>query len=226
MLVIAIDGACRRNGKETCVAAGGVLILHRDTTDETFYKSTILSNFEIASTNQRGELLALLTALDYVWEAKLPANIVTDSEYIFNAMTKEWYKGWSRKGWVTVAGEPVKNKDIWLEILNAMCHCEQQNIEVAFFHIKGHCMPFGKVTARSLLMRDTTGRLMLDAAFDKYDTYARAKVERLEAAQALFLKNSGFKPSKEILRLFIVINTVADAVATECVEAADALMTP
>ena len=28
MLVIAIDGACRRNGKPDCVSAGGVFIMY------------------------------------------------------------------------------------------------------------------------------------------------------------------------------------------------------
>lgn len=89
MLVIAIDGACRRNGKPDCIASGGVFIEQYtiEGNERNLVGTKILSNYEIQSTNQRGELLALITALDYVWSAKQSTQIVTDSEYIFNAMT-------------------------------------------------------------------------------------------------------------------------------------------
>ena len=63
MLLISIDGACRRNGKPDCVSAGGVFIQQFDS-KLNLQQTSILSNYETASTNQRGELLALLTALD------------------------------------------------------------------------------------------------------------------------------------------------------------------
>lgn len=223
MLIIAIDGACRRNGKADCIAAGGVLALYYDF-DTKAAKSTILSNFEVKSTNQRGELLALLTALDYVWEAKMPVQIVTDSEYIYNSMTKEWYKNWSTKGWLTAIGEPVKNKDIWMQVLNAMTRIENEDIEVLFFHIKGHCMPFGKITANALLNQDSTGLALLQAIEKRYDECHDSKIDLLRHAGELSVKNNGFELRPEVLRLFVVTNTVADAVATRCVEAADALI--
>ena len=78
MLLISIDGACRRNGKPDCVAAGGVFIQQFDK-DLHLQQTSILSNYETSSTNQRGELLALLTALDHIWSAKQSTQIVTDS---------------------------------------------------------------------------------------------------------------------------------------------------
>ena len=224
MLLISIDGACRRNGKPDCVSSGGVFIQQFDS-DLKLQQTSILSNYETASTNQRGELLALLTALDHIWSAKQYTQIVTDSEYLFNAMTKEWYKSWQHKGWVTAIGEPVKNRDLWQEITSAYCRCEDAGIDIVFYHIKGHCIPFGKVTANTLLTKDTTGAHLMAEVLIKYDPVSKTtKKDQLEQANALSEKNNGFKLPPDKLRQFVVSNVMADAIATKCVEAADALM--
>ena len=224
MLLISIDGACRRNGKPDCVSAGGVFIQQFDS-ELNLQQTSILSSYETASTNQRGELLALLTALDYVWSSKQSTQIVTDSEYLFNAMTKEWYKSWQHKGWVTAAGEPVKNKDLWQEIAGAYCRCEDAGIDIVFYHIKGHCIPFGKVTANTLLTKDTTGGRLMVEVLIKYDMVSKTtKKDQLEQANTLSERNNGFKLTPDKMRQFVVANVMADAVATKCVEAADALM--
>lgn len=223
MLVIAIDGACRRNGKPDCVSSGGVFIQHYK--DEQVIATKILTNYEIQSTNQRGELLALLTALDYVWSANQPTQIITDSEYLFNAMTKEWYVGWESRSWLTASYEPVKNRDLWREIVQAYRKCTDANIDIVFYHIKGHCIPFGKVTANNLLSKDPTGSQLYKAVCGKYEVSAHStRKQNLIDANELSLKNNGFTLSDEILKHFVVMNTMADAIATKCVEAADALM--
>jgi ribonuclease HI len=224
MLLISIDGACRRNGKPDCVSAGGVFIQQFDK-DLHLQQTSILTNYEIHSTNQRGELLALLTALDYIWSAKQYTQIITDSEYLFNTMTKGWYKSWQHKGWVTAAGEPVKNRDLWQEISKAYSSCEEAGIEIMFYHIKGHCIPFGKVTANTLLTKDTTGARLMAEVLLKYDVVSSTtKKDLLEQANALSERNNGFKLPPDKLRQFVVSNVIADAIATKCVEAADALL--
>ena len=216
MLLISIDGACRRNGKPDCVAAGGVFIQQFDS-DLKLQQTSILSNYETASTNQRGELLALLTALDHTWSAKQSTQIVTDSEYLFNAMTKEWYKSWQHKGWVTAAGEPVKNADLWFAIYQAVSKCE----EVSFYHIKGHVIPFGRVTADNLLEADQTGLGLYNEAYKKFGVVAPTKAKVIEAAQELSVKNNGFRLDDNLFKEFVVANVVADAIATKVVDAAD-----
>lgn len=223
MIIMAIDGACRRNGKPDCVSSGGVYIEQYN--DENKLVATgVRSNYEIQSTNQRGELLALITALDFAWSAKQPTQIVTDSEYIFNAMTKEWFVGWESREWLTASYEPVKNSDLWREIKHAYDKCRQDDIDIVFYHIKGHCISFGKVTANTLLVKNPTGYTLREEVYKKYDATAPSKADKLHDANELSLKNNGFKLEPEILRHFVVINTIADAVATKCVEAADALM--
>lgn len=222
MLVMAIDGACRRNGKPDCVASGGVFIEQRD--EHGLQCTKLLSNYETCSTNQRGELLALITALDYAWSAHQPTQIITDSEYIFNAMTKEWFVGWESRDWLTASYEPVKNSDLWREIKAVYDKCRFADIDIIFYHIKGHCISFGKVTANTLLSKDSTGKLLLDEVYKKYDATASLKADKLRDANELSIKNNGFWLEPEVLRHFVVINTMADAIATKCVDAADALM--
>lgn len=225
MLAIAIDGACRRNGKPDCVASGGVFI-EQYNEERQLVDTKILSNYETKSTNQRGELLALITALTYVWSAKQPTQIITDSEYIFNAMTKEWFVGWASRTWLTASNEPVKNRDLWREIKRVYEKCKEEDIDITFYHIKGHCISFGKVTANTLLSKDTSGAALMNEVYKKYDATAinGPKTDKIKEANELSMKNNGFYLEPDIMKHFVVMNTMADAIATKCVEAAGALM--
>ena len=217
MLIISIDGACRRNGQPSCIASGGVYIQQVDIVGNLM-DSTTRAVHERHSTNQRGEMLALLYALEYIATATQEAQVITDSEYLFNAMTKNWVDSWANKGWTTASGEPVKNVDIWREIYRIYKLCKE---EIHFYHIKGHCIPFGKVTADNLLARDPTGLALFKQVELKYDVAAPTKAKNLEAAQELSERNNGFRLTDEILKRFVVMNTVADAVATKRVDTAD-----
>ena len=230
-LRIAIDGACRRNGKEDCVASGGVFImLYNDM--GTLLGTMTKSGYELRSTNQRGELLALKLALSYIdnsiqviddWLGAV--QIITDSEYIYNAMTKEWFVGWESRDWRTASNDVVKNSDLWKDIQHLYESCKAKGVDIVFYHIKGHCIPFGKVTANTLLSKDTSGELLKDEVDKKYDSVATTtKKEVLMKANELSLKNNGFRLEPEFLKEFVVMNTVVDAIATRCVDAADALM--
>lgn len=226
MLVISIDGACRRNGKPDCVASGAVFIKQYDEYNN-LVATCPLSMWELKSTNQRGELLALLKALDYIYASEQHAQIITDSEYIFNAMTKDWFVGWESRGWKTAMYEPVKNSDIWKSIKQVYDKCiNDKNLEVLFYHIKGHCIPFGKVTANTLLDKDTSGMTLLNEVYKKYDKVASTpkREQLLCSANELSLKNNGYTLSDALLRDFVVANTVADAIATKCVDIADSLL--
>lgn len=221
MRLIAIDGACRRNGKPDCTSAGGVFVQVMDKEYNVQLTET-LSVHEFSSTNQRGELLALLKALDNLCAAGDPDNlVVTDSEYIFNAMTKQWYRRWWANNWTSASGETVKNSDIWLEIANLMNKCESIGIEPHFYHIKGHCIPFGRVTADNLLARDTSGAALLAEVYKKFKSCLPTKKDVFDAAQELSKKNNGFKLPGHIFEKFVVANVMADAIATKTVDAAD-----
>ena len=68
------------------------------------------------TTNNRMELQAVIEALTALKE---PATVmlITDSEYVKNAFTQNWLKGWVAKGWKTASRQPVKNQDLWQQLL-------------------------------------------------------------------------------------------------------------
>lgn len=220
-VIISIDGACRRNGKPDCVSAGGLFIVKLGGSKmQTIVSAKTMSVSEKESTNQRGEMLALLEALKYFkYETNGIGSILTDSEYLFNTMHKEWFKGWKSRGWLTAQGTTVKNLDLWQKIVEVYEQCD----DVVFFHIKGHCIPFGKVTAENLLLKDASGIKLCEEVYRKYDAEAPQpkRLEKLMDAQELSLKNNGFKLQAEHLRNFVVLNIVVDAVANKAVEEAD-----
>lgn len=225
MLKIAIDGACRRNGKPDCVSAGGVFIRYADdnqTVSKIEFETKAVCEFN--STNQRGELLALLTALEHIRTMQTYAQIVTDSEYIFNAMTKLWYVRWRNSRWLTAIGEPVKNADLWKKIDEVACWCEAYGLEIDYYHIKGHVIPFGEVTAGKLLLQDCTGEKLYHEVCQKYNLVGPSRKEKLSAAQDLSLKNNGFYLPVDVFKDFVVSNIVVDAVATAEVEAANSAL--
>lgn len=156
MKLIAIDGACKNNGKPNCISVGAAVALnHLDDGSFMPYKVTVKVEQD-GSTSQRGELNALIEALEMSTTiADDDIYVITDSEYIYNTVTKEWYKRWQQNGWETRDGNAVKNQDLWCVIAALILRIEKQfnSKELTFFHIKGHCMPFGTMTSRKILAR-------------------------------------------------------------------------
>lgn len=206
MVTIWIDGASRNNGKPHCISTGGIYIEYGDGT----YETGVVHEFK--STSQRGELQGVIVALSVAKIIKQKGYddfmFVTDSEYAFNTITKEWYKNWIRKGWITAVGEPVKNKDLWLIISDLLNELDES---YSFTHIKGHVVSIGKLTAATILAKDISGaslRTRIDLRYPFVDK------EKIDEAKSLFLKNHGYEVDDEIFRKLVVGNIVADCVAT------------
>jgi ribonuclease HI len=67
------------------------------------------------TTNNRMELMAVISALEEVRESALSPGqitIYTDSQYVQRGIT-EWISGWKQRGWQTSGKEAVKNQDLW-----------------------------------------------------------------------------------------------------------------
>lgn len=220
---IAIDGACRRNGKPDCTAAGGVFV--QVLRDGKCISSKVLTDFEYGSTSQRGELMALIKALEFTLASGIETMLLTDSEYLFNALTKQWYVAWRNNGWLNKTGGPTKNVDMWKRIAGILDDCTEFGIELIYYHIKGHCIPFGKVGANNALDKDPSGALLHSLVKDRFDEVKHAKKCVFEAANTLSMKNNGFafELHDQTLKEWITSNVVADAIATKVVEAADSL---
>ena len=102
-ITIYTDGACSGNpGK-----GGWAAVIIEDKNEKT------ISGSEPLTTNNRMELSAVINALREVGSAEL--DIYTDSKYVKNGI-ESWIKNWKMNGWMTAAKQPVKNKDLWLEL--------------------------------------------------------------------------------------------------------------
>ena len=79
------------------------------------------SAYEPGTTNNRMELTAAVEALRALKEP-CAVTLVTDSQYLKKAFTDRWLDAWQRNGWVTSAKKPVKNRDLWEELLRLTAH--------------------------------------------------------------------------------------------------------
>ncbi len=118
---IFTDGACRGNP-----GPGGWAALLR-----TGGKERELSGGEALTTNNRMELTAAIRALAAL---KKPCRVAlhTDSQYVREGITK-WIHGWRKNGWRTADKKPVKNAELWQELLDA---AEPHRVE--WHWVKGH----------------------------------------------------------------------------------------
>ncbi len=106
-VTIYTDGACSGNPGP---GGWGALLIYGNQERE-------LSGGEAETTNNRMEMMAVLKALKTLKEPCAVA-IYTDSQYVLKGMT-EWVEGWQRRGWKNAEKKPVKNIDLWLELIAA-----------------------------------------------------------------------------------------------------------
>lgn len=122
------DGAVSNNGKENSIGSYGFICVQED---KIIYRFT--ERIE-GVTNQYCELMGLLKACEYIFENDLyPHCIHTDSAYCYNAWNDKWYLNWEKNNWNTSKNTPVKNKEIWLQLLPYF-----KNINFYFNKVKGH----------------------------------------------------------------------------------------
>ncbi len=118
---IATDGACKGNPGP---GGWGALIRHGD-------KEKEISGGEPDTTNNRMELRAAIEALNAL-KRPCKVKLSIDSTYVKDGITK-WIFGWQKNGWRTAARKPVKNADLWQDLLKAV---EPHQIE--WHWVKGH----------------------------------------------------------------------------------------
>ncbi len=119
---VATDGACKGNPGR---GGWGAVLRAADGRERE------LSGGEPDTTNNRMELMAAIEALKAL---KRPCRVIlsTDSRYVMDGLTK-WIKGWQKNGWKTAARQPVKNAELWQELLAA---AKPHRIEWVW--VKGH----------------------------------------------------------------------------------------
>ena len=91
-----------------------------------------LSGFEAETTNNRMELMAAIRGLEQLKRNVGKVRITTDSTYVKDGITK-WIFGWKKNGWKTASKKPVKNKDLWIRLDEAL-----KGKDVEWDWVKGH----------------------------------------------------------------------------------------
>lgn len=66
------------------------------------------------TTNNRMELLAVITALEKIKIAEVEVTVFSDSKYVCDAVNKNWIAGWIKRSW-----KNVKNPDLWKRFIKA-----------------------------------------------------------------------------------------------------------
>ena len=81
------------------------------------------------TTNNRMELLAVITSLESITKKELPVIVYSDSQYVVKAIEEGWLKNWMKTNFK--GGK--KNKDLWTRYYHLT-----QNMNVKLKWVKGH----------------------------------------------------------------------------------------
>lgn len=85
-----------------------------------------------SSSNNRGELTALLELLKATAPTNEELHVLADSQYVINSVTK-WMSGWKKRGWRKSDKSPVLNADLMQAIDKAIT-----GRKVSFEWVRGH----------------------------------------------------------------------------------------
>lgn len=98
MIRIYTDGAAQGNPGP---GGYGVILKYKDHVKE-------LSQGYRLTTNNRMELLAVITGLETIKKEGIPVTIYSDSQYVIKAVQEGWLWNWEKKNFVK-----KKNADLW-----------------------------------------------------------------------------------------------------------------
>ncbi len=122
VIKIYTDGAC--SGNPGPGGYGAVII-----SNGTIQK---ISEGYFNTTNNRMELLGVIKALEKTSAGDI-IELFSDSKYIVDAINKNWLRNWISTGWRLSNKKPVKNRDLWEEILSLI-----GTRSVKFKWVQGH----------------------------------------------------------------------------------------
>ena len=83
------------------------------------------------TTNNKMELMAPIKALQEL-KKQQPIEIYTDSQYVKLGIT-DWIHKWIKNNWQTSKKEPVKNKELWMQLYELV-----KSYEIKWIWVKAH----------------------------------------------------------------------------------------
>lgn len=218
-MLIAIDGACKRNGKPDCISVGVAWI----ETDKGNYEYRMKPEME--STSQRGEINGLIEALEYaVANVKYDEDviIITDSEYLYNTVTLSWCFKWKQNGWKNADGQATKNADKWARICAYLDDLNKSHERVFMEWTKGHMVHYTPGAIKQAMTVDSTGLEL----FSRVTTIANRIADR-ENIIDRFLRerqeHDRLAVPRDIALQWAIANCMADCLASYAVMLVDKL---
>jgi ribonuclease HI len=124
-IIIYTDGAAKGNPGPG--GYGVVMIAPPAKAGEKPLRKELSAGFRL-TTNNRMELLAVITALEALKIDGTQATIYSDSRYVVDAVKEGWVFGWEKKGFAK-----KKNPDLWQRFLRVY-----RRHKVDFVWVKGH----------------------------------------------------------------------------------------
>ncbi|KAN0064531.1 hypothetical protein ACQY0O_002159 [Thecaphora frezii] len=116
---VYVDGSGLGNGNNSARAGWGV-----------YWEDESLHNLNEArrlpgpiQTNNRGELMAMIRAVQLCPDPEAQLVIHTDSQYSMDCVDK-WISGWRRRKWLNSTGQPVLNRDLIRRLDREMAACK------------------------------------------------------------------------------------------------------
>ena len=149
-VVIYTDGGSRNHGN----VKGG----HVRTDDKAAWAYHISNNGqtyegtagELGATNNRMEIMALIQSIIRLNDLKINqqnAIFVLDSQYVLNAITKNWLNGWKRRGFKKADGSALANVELWKQLDQLLPTVPKKTFEWT----KGHATNVGNNRVDELL---------------------------------------------------------------------------
>ncbi|KRP04330.1 MAG: ribonuclease H [Pelagibacteraceae bacterium BACL20 MAG-120920-bin64] len=121
MIKIYTDGSCLNNPGN----GGWAAIINQDN------KVKKISGSVKDTTNNKMELMAPIMALQEI-DKNQQIEIYTDSQYVRLGIT-DWIHKWIKNNWQTSKKEPVKNKELWIQLYELT-----KSYEIKWIWVKAH----------------------------------------------------------------------------------------
>ena len=148
MIRIYTDGAAQGNPGR---GGYGVVLKFND------YVRELSEGFRL-TTNNRMELLAVIKGLESLKKEGIPVNIISDSEYVINAVEKGWLWNWQKKNFRDKA-----NVDLWQRYIPL-----HHKYKPRFTWVKGHAGHVENERCDFLAVQAATGpNLQIDRAYEE-----------------------------------------------------------
>jgi ribonuclease HI len=111
-------------------------------------KKEFSGRIPVPTTSQRAELIAFIEAFNQIKDRSHGIHVYTDSQYLQKGMS-EWIAEWAKRDWRASNKKPVKNQDLWKEILMISNGCN-----ISWHWVRGHAGHPEQERADKLALRE------------------------------------------------------------------------